>query len=201
MTTYSKVSVSDLVSSSENKGMDISDGMYPAVIVGYAIRKSEFVDDNGSPKESIGAQLIMQVKDDSGNLQHIASTPMKASLHEKASLRKMLVGWLKKSDLQGIIDQLTTANIIVGDSFSWDGFIGKKPLLMISMTAGKKDANKLYAQIKGYSPLKQDQGFDAVLGDVVPDFFVKDAIEYKLMTGVGLRAKVQQPAENPDLPF
>ena len=113
----------------KSEGMAISDGMYAATIIGYAIKKTEYKNEDGTVRENVGASLIAQIRDDNGEIAHIATRPMAASLHEKAGLRKMLSGWLKKSDLQGILDSLINAGIIKDEVFSWDGFLGKTPLL------------------------------------------------------------------------
>lgn len=181
--------IDDLINTAEGSGSQskISDGMYGAVVIGYAVTKSEFHDkETGTIKESIGAKLIMQVKDDEGNPAIVSTTAMKASLHEKASLRAVLASWMKKSDVKGIVDELVKCGIITDNTFSWEGFIGRKPALMINMVAGKKDANKLYPQIKGIVPCKKDMVIDAVVGEV-PEFFIKDALEYKLMDGFTIK--------------
>lgn len=184
-----EMNINDLIGTAEGSGSKValSDGMYGAVIIGYSVVKSEFKDEKtGAINESIGAKLIMQVKDDEGNPALVSTTPMKASLHEKASLRKNLASWMKKSDVQGIVDELVKSGIIKDNTFSWAGFIGKKPALYISMVASKKDANKLYPQIKSISPCKKEMVMDAVVGEV-PEFFIKDSIEWQLMDGFTIK--------------
>lgn len=195
--SYTNIPVSSLMPT-KSEGLAISDGMYPATIIGYAIKKSEFKNEDNSVRESIGASLICQIRDDNGEIAHIATRSLTASLHEKAGLRKVLSGWLKKSDLQGILDSLIAAGIIANDVFSWDGFVGKTPLLMISLQASKKDPNKQYPQIQGFSPLKQDQRIESVAG-AIPEFFVKDALAYKLLPGFSIKSS--DPAAAEDLPF
>lgn len=188
MSNYN-MNINDLIGTAEGAGSKstLSDGMYGAVIIGYSVVKSEFKDEKtGVVNESIGAKLIMQVKDDEGKPALVTTTPMKASLHEKAALRKNLASWMKKSDVQGIIDELVKSEIIKDNTFSWDGFIGKKPALYISMVASKKDANKLYPQIKSISPCKKDMVMDAVIGEV-PEFFIKDSMEWQLMDGFTIK--------------
>lgn len=188
MSNYN-MNINDLIGTAEGAGSKstLSDGMYGAVIIGYSVVKSEFKDEKtGVVNESIGAKLIMQVKDDEGKPALVSTTPMKASLHEKAALRKNLASWMKKSDVQGIIDELIKSEIIKDNTFSWAGFIGKKPALYISMVASKKDANKLYPQIKSISPCKKDMVMDAVIGEV-PEFFIKDSMEWQLMDGFTIK--------------
>lgn len=202
MSNY-EMNMSDLIGTAEGTGSQtkLSDGMYGAVIIGYSVVKSEFKDkETGTVNESIGAKLIMQIKDDEGKSALVATTPMKASLHEKASLRKNLASWMKKSDVQGIVDELVKSGIIQNETFSWAGFIGKKPALMISMVAGKKDANKLFPQIKSISPCKKEMAIEVEIGEV-PEFFIKDALEYKLMEGFTIKKSKKQghQMETPDI--
>lgn len=182
----------------KSEGMALSDGMYAATIIGYAIKKTEFKNEDGSVRENVGASLIAQIRDDNGEIAHIATRPMAASLHEKAGLRKILSGWLKKSDLQGIIDSLINAGIIKDEVFSWDGFLGKTPLLMVSMQASKKDPKKQYASIHGFSPLKQEQRIEAIPGQI-HEFFIRDALAYKLLDGFTIKQSESTAAD--DLPF
>lgn len=195
--SYTNIPVSSLMPT-KNDGLAISDGMYPATIIGYAIKKSEFKNEDNSVRESIGASLICQIRDDKGDIAHIATRSLTASLHEKAGLRKVLSGWLKKSDLQGILDSLISAGIIANDVFSWDGFMGKTPLLMISLQASKKDPQKQYATIQGFSPLKQEQRIEAIPGQIA-EFFVRDALAYKLLDGFTIKQSESTAAD--DLPF
>lgn len=187
MSNYN-MNIDDLIGTADSSSKStLSDGMYGAVIIGYTVVKSEFKDkDTGIVNESIGAKLILQVKDDEGKAVIVTTTPMKASLHEKSALRKNLESWMKKSDVQGIIDELVKSEIIKDNTFSWSGFIGKKPALYISMVASKKNASKLYPQIKSISPCKKDMVMDAVLGDV-SEFFIKDSLEWKLMDGFNIK--------------
>ena len=194
------MNINDLISTADGAGSKstLSDGTYGAVIIGYSVIKTEFKDKKtGIVNESIGAKLIMQVKDDDGKVVIVSTNPMKASLHEKSALRKNLASWMKKSDVQGIIDELVKSEIIKDNTFSWSGFIGKKPALMISMEASKKDANKLYPQIKSISPCKKDMVMDAVVGEV-PEFFIKDSLEWQLMDGFTIKkfTKNEQHMEN-----
>lgn len=196
MSNYN-MSVTSLMASAEGKGNleKLSDGVYNAIVIGYSVVKQEFKDEKtGLPKESVGAKLIMQVMDDEGKPAIISTTSLKASLHEKAGLRKILSSWMKKNDLQGIVDELIKAGIVVDDTFSWAGFIGRTPGIMVSMTPSKKDSTKIYPEIKSVIPTK---GAPMVAVPMeISEFFVRDTLEYKLMDGFTLRKPKQNHMEN-----
>lgn len=187
---HNTMHINDLIATADanTAGPALDDGMYPATIVGYSINESTFQQPDGSTNTSIGAKLIYQILDDNGKTTHVQGVAMKASLHEKATLRKMLSTWLKSNDIKGIVDALVNAKIVVEEKFTWDGFIGRTPTLMINMTAGKTNPAKMYPQIKSVIPSKVSAQH-AFIPSEIPWFMIDGALEYKLMDGITVAPK------------
>jgi hypothetical protein len=157
-----------------NKGTtQFSDGIYSAIVCG-AINTSALFD--GKNVES--TELIFQTKDDNGNVSYVRSVKLRPSLNAKSKFTEMMSSWMKKTDPKEIKDALIANGIVVGDAFSFAGFIGKACQLNIIMTPSKKDSTKLYTKVSSVLGAKKGDVFEMIPGEY-PLWLIKDVLGYE----------------------
>lgn len=137
----------------ENKSAAISDGSYPACIVGYYVsKKAPFEDPEGEKYDAI--RFAFQLTDDEGTKRVIQSGDMKTVFAEKSSLYKQISGWCKSTSPRDLWERLERAGIVKNDELNYDNFLGLPVQLMVTMKASKKDASKLIPELQMTPPKK-----------------------------------------------
>lgn len=173
----------------------LEEGVYDAVVRGYAIKPHIFEGDDHGPK----VQLIWQLADAEGLVHTLLGKRWKLCADERSVFRKEVSKWFNKTEWSTIVDILKKGGILVADAegahFEIDKFIGKKAKLMVNQVTSKK--GKTFNDIVSISPASKNP--KPVANDDVPAWMLDGALDYKLGEGIGIRAKEEssEPAEQP----
>lgn len=171
----------------------LEEGVYDAVVRGWVIKPHVFEGDDHGPK----IQLIWQLADSEGLVHSLLGKRWKISADERSVFRKEISKWFNKTDWPTIVDILKKGGILVADEngahFDVSQFIGKKGKLMVNQVTSKK--GKTFNDIVSISPSSKTAK-DVPL-DAIPEWMLAEALDCKLASGVGVRAKEEssEPAE------
>lgn len=157
-----KISKDEIIKPSA-AGIELSDGLYAATIVGYLIHKKEPFEGEGSPFDAI--RFAMQLVDDQGNNKVIQTNDLRISLAEKSKLFIQLAGWVKAASPNDLWERLEKSNFMDKDgNLNFDKFLGTHPSLMVKMVPSKKDPAKTYPDFT-FCATKKGQEHQIDLGD------------------------------------
>lgn len=175
-----------LAGETEGSKFTLPEGSYAAVCRGYVIKNHEFDGQNFGPK----IQLIWQVEDEDGNIHTLLSNRWKISADERSKFRADIAKWFNKTDWSAICDLLIKMGVLKKDestgvgTFDITQFIGKRANLLVSLKKSKK--GKEFNEIMSISPAAKK--VTAIAIDDIPEYITKDALDYKLFEGVGIRS-------------
>lgn len=182
-----KIKREDLIKP-ETAKLELSDGVYSSVIVGYMVsERTPFNDPEGSPYNAV--RFVFQLEDDSGNIKCVQSPDYRISFSEKSTFFKMLSSWSKAASADQLWDRMTQAGFIEENEFNLDKFLGMHLNLMTTLKASKKDASKMFPEFV-WTPAKKNQLFEVKTeeGKVIPLWlpnFIEDekVLETKALDG------------------
>lgn len=154
-----QISGDEIIKESSN-GIKLSDGAYPAVIVGVYISLKEAFKEGDDPFKAI--RFALQLTDDDGNVKVQQTNDMRLSLSEKSTLFKQLSSWCKSASPKELWEKLRPLGIVSDKNiFEYEKFIGKHVQLMVTMKQSKKDATQFFPELQFSAP-KKGQTFEAV---------------------------------------
>lgn len=160
----------------------LEDSLYEASCAGIIVKEMQNFDKTAMEDKII---FLFQIPTDNGKFRYLLSQPMKKSLHEKATLWKLLSKWTKQPDAKTLIEKMGT-----GGKFDIKYFIGKPIQLTIGSEAvGDKTYNRIEAFM---APKKGAAG--VIDDDSVPTFILDKAKATHLAPGLKIREKKAQEA-------
>ena len=166
---------------SDDGKFSIEPGMYTAVCVGFGAFKHIY---DGKDMGTV-FNLFWQVQNKGGNVINLRGNRWKISSNEKANFRKDLANWfgIPASDWAKIVDLLKKKKVFNPKvpKINMAAFIGAKATLMVTTQAAKN--GKSYLNIVSIS--KADPNVQVPVADI-PQWLIKDALDYKLMDGVSI---------------
>lgn len=166
----------DLPTSNGEGFKALEDGLYEAACAGIVVKEMQNFDKTGVEDKII---FLFQIKTEDG-FRYLQSQPMKKSIHEKATLWKLLAKWTKQKDAKTLIEKMGTDG-----KFDIKFFIGKPIQLTVE---SEEVGEKTYNRISGYMAPKK--GAEGVIADAgVPEFVKNKAKSVTLADGLSIKVK------------